>query len=160
MKPPSPTAQVVGAAARVLLEPVDGQASDFAVACPEEIRAYVKTAPAAGTPLDPFETFDDHDALLGALQETLGEVTPVSAMYVDDDNALVGRVNVSDVATLYKLRDDMLGPTFKTKLAEQLQKLRSHGGAEYQVQIDMTAFAERFECSWVNRSSLNEGVQT
>ena len=42
------------------------------------------------------------------------------ALYVDDDNGVLMRLNVSDVSLLYRLRDEVLQGTFARKLEEAL----------------------------------------
>ena len=44
----------------------------------------------------------------------------VQALYIDDDTSLIIRLNVADVALLYRLRDEILNGVFDRKLARAI----------------------------------------
>ena len=98
-------------------------------------------------PIDPFVTFDD-SALRGAIERTLGNLLggehPLAALYLDDKNALLARINFTDVKFLHELRDSVLQGKFGNHLAAALGPLAA---GTMEVKFDLTDFAQRYERS-------------
>jgi hypothetical protein len=113
-----------------------------------------------GQAVDPMSVVEPL-ALQAAIEAALGGQHPLAAMYVNDEQAILARIPVTDVAFLHGLRDKVLEGIFAVELTKMLRKLRSSVGldvkvdlSELDVKVDLSAFAERYESSVLHLDKL------
>jgi hypothetical protein len=71
---------------------------------------------------------------------------PIAGLYVDDDQGVMVRVNISDVAFLHELGDRVLTGALQKDLTTALET-QGQLGAGWAVKVDFTQFAEIYESS-------------
>ena len=91
-------------------------------------------------------------ALRGAIEEALGGGHPLCALYTDDDGSVVARLGITDVGFLHALRDRVLMGSLAVELTGRLRRLAAD--ATLSVDLDLTAFAERYESSVLHLDKL------
>jgi hypothetical protein len=93
-------------------------------------------------------------ALQEAIEAVLGGQHPLAAVYLNDEQAVIARIPVTDVAFLHGLRDKVLEGRFADELAK---KLPSSVGLD--VKVDVSAFVELYERSVVRLDKLTKHQQ-
>ena len=106
-----------------------------------------------GQAVDPMSVVEPL-ALQAAIEAALGGQHPLAAMYVNDEQAILARIPVTDVAFLHGLRDKVLEGRFAVELTE---KLPSSVGLD--VKVDLSAFVELYERSVVRLDKLTKHQQ-
>ena len=109
-----------------------------------------------GQAVDPLSVVEPA-ALQAAIEAVLGGQHPLAAMYVNDEQAVITRIPVTDVAFLHGLRDKVLEGRFAVELTDRLRRQLS--SVSLDVKVDLSAFAERYESSVLHLDKLTEHQQ-
>ena len=109
-----------------------------------------------GQAVDPMSVVEPA-VLQAAIEAALGGQHPLAAMYVNDEQAILARIPVTDVAFLHGLRDKVLEGRFAVELTDRLCRLPS--AVSLDVKVDLSAFAERYESSVLHLDKLTKHQQ-
>jgi len=109
-----------------------------------------------GQAVDPMSVVEP-TVLQAAIEAALGGQHPLAAMYVNDEQAILARIPVTDVAFLHGLRDKVLEGRFAVELTDGLRKLQS--SVSLDVKVDLSAFVELYERSVVRLDKLTKHQQ-
>ena len=109
-----------------------------------------------GQAVDPMSVVEPA-ALQAAIEAALGGQHPLATMYVNDEQAILARIPVTDVAFLHGLRDKVLEGRFAVELTDRLRRLPS--SVSLDVKVDLSAFAERYESSVLHLDKLTKHQQ-
>ena len=127
---------------------VDGVPGATADKLHDEIKFRIESK--SGSPIDALEVVG-MKPLRAALEET---VHGVAGVYFDDDNSIMIRLCISDIAFLHQLRDRILTGEFAVDLDAALRAASDGNLDGMKIFLDMTHFVERYEDSILSLNSL------